>query len=309
MLVFWTGVRIWAVPEQENMASKTPISTGGEAVMFAFLRVAAALTGLVLFAGLAHAQTDDSQPWDKFAISLGGFLTTSDTTLQLNSETLGVGAVINIENVLGVESSLDTYRLDTRYRFGETRRHELEFHYFTSNRDGSKTLDQPVQIGDEIFPAGTGVFTEFELQFANLDYVYNFLMDDRVRLGVSLGLHTTGIRLKVAETGGTKFEEEEFTAPLPMIGFRSEVILAKRWRAITDLNLFYLEYDRYTGRLADAYFALEWRPWKRFGLGAAINAIDYEVEADSDADLALGGWNGQLEYRMTGFLLYGKYFF
>ena len=277
--------------------------------MFVFLRVAAALTGVVCFTGLAHAQETYELPWDKFALSLGGFITTSDTTLQLNSEALGVGAVFNLENVLGVQSSIGTYRIDARYRFGERRRHELEFHYFTSQRDGSRTLDQDIQIGDEIYRAGTGVFTEFELTFANLDYVYNFLMDDRVRLGLSVGLHTTGIRLAVAETGGTQFEEEEFTAPLPMIGFRSEVILAKRWRAITDLNLFYIEYDRYTGRLADVAFALEWRPWKRFGLGAAINAIDYEVEADSDADLALGGWNGRLEYRMSGFLLYGKYFF
>lgn len=277
--------------------------------MFAILRVAAAVTGVVCFAGLAHAQETYELPWDKFNLSLGGFITTSDTTLQLNSETLGVGAVFNLENVLGVESSMSTYRIDTRYRFGETRRHEIEFHYFTSKRDGSRTLKEDLQIGEIIYPAGTGVFTEFELTFANFDYVYNFLMDDRVRLGVSVGLHTTGIRLAVAETGGAKREEEEFTAPLPMLGFRSEVILAKKWRAITDLNLFYIEYDRYTGRLADVAFALEWRPWKRFGLGAAINAIDYEVEADSSADLALGGWNGQLEYRMSGLLFYGKFFF
>ena len=277
--------------------------------MFAILRVAAAMTGAVCFAGLAHAQETYELPWDRFNLSVGGFITQSDTTLQLNSETLGVGAVFNLENVLGVESNMSTYRIDTRYRFGETRRHEIEFHYFNSNRDGSRTLDRDIQIGDEIYPAGTGVFTEFELTFANLDYVYNFLMDDRVRLGLSVGLHTTGIRLLVAETGGTKREEEEFTAPLPMIGFRSEVILAKNWRALTDLNLFYIEYEQYTGRLADIAFALEWRPWKRFGLGAAINAIDYEVEADSTADLALGGWNGQLEYRMSGLLLYGKFFF
>ncbi|UCH49853.1 MAG: hypothetical protein JSU95_08870, partial [Betaproteobacteria bacterium] len=61
--------------------------------MFAFLRVAAALTWGVLFAGFAHAQTDADQPWDKFAIQFGGFVTTSDTTLQLNSDTLGLGAV------------------------------------------------------------------------------------------------------------------------------------------------------------------------------------------------------------------------
>ena len=79
--------------------------------MYAFLRVAAAMTGVALFAGIAHAQTDAAQPWDKFSLSAGGFITQSTTTLQLNSQTLGVGAVIDLENVLGVQTSLNTYRI------------------------------------------------------------------------------------------------------------------------------------------------------------------------------------------------------
>jgi 3-phosphoshikimate 1-carboxyvinyltransferase len=36
-------------------------------------------------------------------------------------------------------------------------------------------------------------------------------------------------------------------------------------------------------------------------------AGNYEVEADDNSSLA--NWNGQIEYRMSGLLLYGKYFF
>ena len=276
--------------------------------MNALLRGIAVFSLLMYFSGAAQAQTEtDSTPWDKFSISVGGFITQSDTTIQLNSATLGVGAVIDLENGLGVESDFRTYRIDANYRFGESRRHEIEFHYFDSRRTGDRTLDQQLQIGDLILPAGTGVTTEFDLTFANLDYVYNFLMDDRVRLGVSAGLHTTGIGLKITETGGGAVEDESFTAPLPMIGLRSEILLTERWRLKMDFNFFYLEYDNYTGQLSDALMAVEYRPWKNFSLGAGINSIDYTVEADTDDTIV--GLNGQIEFKLTGFMLYGKYFF
>ena len=98
-----------------------------------------------------------------------------------------------------------------------------------------------------------------------------------------------------------------FTAPLPMIGLRSEILLTERWRLKMDFNFFYLEYDNYTGQLSDALMAVEYRPWKNFSLGAGINSIDYTVEADTDDTIV--GLNGQIEFKLTGFMLYGKYFF
>jgi hypothetical protein len=266
-----------------------------------------AAASLALLAGAAQAQDEDKGPWERFSLSVGGFATETDSSVQINSETLGVGAIIDLENTLGVdERNFQTYRIDANYRFGESRRHEIEFHYFNSERTGDRTLDQDLQIGDTFFPAGTGVVTEFDLRFANFDYVYNFLMDDRVRLGVSVGLHTTGIGLKVSEVGGQKVEDESFTAPLPMVGLRADVILTKRWRLKTDFNLFYLEYDKYTGRLGDSYLGVEYLPWKNFGFGAGFNYINYRVEADPGSDI---DFNGQLKFQLTGFLIYGKYFF
>jgi hypothetical protein len=113
--------------------------------------------------------------------------------------------------------------------------------------------------------------------------------------------------LKIQETGGKKVEDEEFTAPLPMIGLRSEFLLTPRWRLKMDFNFFYLEYDNYTGQLSDSLIAVEYRPWKRFGIGAGFNNVNYNVQADTDD--AIVGLNGEIEFNMTGLLLYGKYFF
>ena len=169
-----------------------------------------------------------------------------------------------------------------------------------------KVLKEDLQIGDVLFPAGTGVVTDFDMQFVNVDYVYNFLMDDRVRLGASAGVHTTGVRLRVSETGGPNVEDEDFTAPLPMVGLRAEVLLTPQWRLKSDLNFFYLEYDKYEGRLSDFVIAVEYAPWKHFAIGTGVNAINYRIESDDDS---LVNFNGDLKFQLTGFMLYGRYFF
>ena len=275
--------------------------------MFAFLRCVLAGAGLILITGVAYAQSDDVKVWPKFEFALGGFATTNNTSMQINSETLGAGINVDFEDALGIDSSSNTIRADLIYRFGETRRNEIEFHYFRNKRDGSKTLDEDVTIGDETFPAGTGVNSDNTLTFYNLDYVYNFLMDDRVRFGGSVGLHTTGIDVSVSESGGTKAESSSFTAPLPMIGLRLDVVLTEHWRMKTAVNLFYLDYDNYMGRLSDTYIGVEWLPWKHFGFGAGFNHINYYLEADGDSDFS--DLNGNVDYQLGGVLLYGKYFF
>jgi hypothetical protein len=276
--------------------------------MLAIIRMSVAIVVLAVPASGAYAQSVFDGPWEKFSISVGGFVSESDTTMQVNSKTLGVGAIVDLEDALGVESSFQTYRIDAVYRFGQTRRHQIEFHYFDSNRTGDNVLDQNLQIGDKFFPAGTGVTTEFDLRFANFDYAYNFLMDDRVRFGVSAGLHTTGVGLKVAATDGSVAENESFTAPLPVIGLRADVVLAPRWRLKADLNVFYLEYDGFTGRIGDTLLSIEYIPFKNFGFGIGLNSINYRVEGDGDDPNGMD-FNGQIKFELNGALIYGKYFF
>jgi len=48
--------------------------------------------------------------------------------------------VVNVENALGVGSDKSTYRIDGFYRFGETRRHQIDLHYFDSGRSGNSPV-------------------------------------------------------------------------------------------------------------------------------------------------------------------------
>ena len=174
-------------------------------------------------------------------------------------------------------------------------------------RNGSRVTQQDYQIGDTVYPAGTGLKSELDLWFANANYTYAFLSDDRVRLGASIGVHTTGIKFKV-NSSGQGSESESVTAPLPVIGARFDVVLAEKWRLKSSLDVFYLEYDNWTGSLVDSGLAVEYLPFKHVGFGLGYNTVRYRVKAEDSGGLG-GEWNGQIKYDFAGVLLYVKAFY
>jgi hypothetical protein len=261
---------------------------------------------LAVSAGTVRAQSA-STPWEKGSIQIGAFLTSSDTEMRVDSSSGAIGAVVNVEDALGVGSDKSTYRIDGFYRFGETRRHQIDLHYFDSGRSGTRVLGEDLQIGDTFFPTGTTVTSQVNLQFINLDYSYAFFQDDRVRLSVAGGLHTTGVKFKV-ESPPTLFEDQSFTAPLPVVGLRGEVAVTKRWRLKGSIDAFYLEYDQYSGLLADTSLAVEYLPFKHVAFGLGTNSVRMKVESDGDnsggADL-----KGEVKFNFTGLLMYARYLF
>jgi hypothetical protein len=262
---------------------------------------------LAASAGPARAQSD-GQPWEKGSIQVGGFLTSSGTEMRVDSKTGGLGAVVNLEDVLGVGADKFTYRIDGFYRFGETRRHQIDLHYFDSRRSGDRVLDETIRIGDTVFPVGATVASQFDLKFINLDYSYAFFQDDRVRLSVAGGLHTTGVHLKVESPGLALFEDQSFTAPLPVIGFRGEVAVTERWRLKGGVDAFYLEYDKYTGMLSDTNLAVEYLPFKHMGVGLGVNSVRMKVSTAGD-NSSVSSLNGELKFNFTGLLMYARFFF
>ncbi|NIO43537.1 MAG: hypothetical protein GTO41_27325, partial [Burkholderiales bacterium] len=71
--------------------------------MSSVMRCLVAFSGLLVVSGFAHAQGVNDSPWEKFRFSVGAFVTQSSTRLQVNSDALGVGAVVDLESALGVE--------------------------------------------------------------------------------------------------------------------------------------------------------------------------------------------------------------
>ena len=147
------------------------------------------MSSYIVMGSLSFAQEKDSlqnivkgQSWDRFSVSLGGFIALTNTSIRLGSKQLGIGIDINLEDALGMEVSNFVFRSDAIYRIGERKRHSLKANYFSFTRSAYKVLEAEIEIGDHIFPIGSEIDSRFDMFILNIAYDYSFYSDERINL-------------------------------------------------------------------------------------------------------------------------------
>ncbi|MBW2613933.1 MAG: hypothetical protein JRE12_16470 [Deltaproteobacteria bacterium] len=275
------------------------------------------ITGLVLLLSIIAEplMADDSvkdSPWEKFSFNAGAFLSSSNTDLRFGS---GAGISINVEEAFGMEAKNRVFRVDSFWRFTANRRHRIDFSWFSYNRTGSRTITEEITIeppvGEDIiiFP-GTKVESYMDLDIFQLDYSYSFIQDDRLDLAATLGLYVMPTGFGFSATGIVDDEgDQSFTAPLPTLGLKVDVLLAPKWYLRSGFQLFYLEYEEFTGSLINVRSAVEYNPWKHVGFGLGVDALRFGLKADGTEDYPGIDLRGDVKFGYTGLMLYGRVFF
>jgi hypothetical protein len=267
------------------------------------------LTALLAQPAIA-ADENESEfgPWKKFSISFGGFIAEMDTEVRFDSKTLGLGTVLDVEEIFDLDEDVRVLRSDGHYRFSDNGRHRVDFTFYDLSRDATRTLDRDITIGDQTFNIGDTVDTKFGLEFFKAAYAYSFLMNDALDISASAGLFMINLEFEV-ETIATGIEEvEELLVPLPVIGLRANFALTPKLILKESLDLFYLKYESFKGHLLDLNLALEYRIWKHVGLGLGYEATRIEISAGNDDDEPLD-LEGKLDFRYNGVLFYAVYYF
>jgi hypothetical protein len=272
-------------------------------------------TALTLFLipinSLAEEWNLEEKPWEKFGANFGVFLSNIDTSFRIGS---GLGVDLDVEELLGLDATTSVFRLDALWRFSENRRHRLDFSWFSIKRDATTRIIQDITIGegsDQItIDSGTDVSSFFDLDIYEIGYSYSFFQDDRIDVAAGIGayimpldfgLKVTGL---VAEEGSAKF-----TAPLPVVGLRMDIALTPKWFIRTGGQVFYIEFDNFTGSLLKVRAAVEYNPWKHVGLGLGFDTLNALIEADGDTDWPGVDLNGKVDFSYTGLQLYVRLFY
>ncbi len=249
--------------------------------------------------------------WEKFGVNAGVFVSSTDSNLKIGS---GVGLYLDVESFLGLDSTNQVGRIDALWRFSDNRRHRVDLSWFAFRRSGDRVITEDITIEDPDgnpidINAGQTVSSHFNLDIYELAYSYSFFQDDRVDLAVSAGAFIMPIDfgLKVA---GVVDEEgsQKFTAPLPAFGLRMDFALTPKWFIRSGAKFFYLEYESFKGRLIEVKGALEYLPWKHFGVGLGFDTFGMTLSAEGE-DYPEIDLRGSLEFKYTGLQLYLKYFF
>lgn len=253
---------------------------------------------LTLFTSVSLAADPGSE---RGGISLGAFITDRNTEGRLDSDTLGLGTVIDMEDDLGMDSSDTVVRLDGYYRFNP--RHRIDYSVFDLSRDATATIDTSIQFGDEIFDINSTVFSEIDLTVYKIAYTYSFLQRNNGYMGVTGGLYvlSTGISINEPSTG--QFESDDLTAPLPVIGLRGDYRLTPRFMFRSSAELFAIEFDNVEGSLVDIYIGLDYHFHDNFAVGLGYNYVSLDVDADGSE------FKGALDWTYEGVVLKALYSF
>jgi hypothetical protein len=251
--------------------------------------------------GLTANQTFAEEFPDRMALRVGGFMVRNfDTTFRLDSTGSPLGATIDFGDTLGGEASANVARVDGYYRFNP--KHRVDVSYYNVRRQGSRTLDVDIQFGDESFSINDMVDSEIKTGVLKLGYTYSFYHNDDVELGVSLGLHTSIVRVSLASSTGQS-EADSVTAPLPVVGFLMEYHITPRWTSKVTAQYFFFNGFGFRGLLTDAILATEYRFTKHFGAGIGLNhyANGLEYEGDNVVLTERSAFTGLLAYVSTSF--------
>ena len=258
------------------------------------------------------ADAGEKSPWEKVSVNAGLFASRSAPEVRFGS---GLGVEVNLEDALGMESDTQVFRVETYWRFTKNRKHRVDLSWFSLKRTASRTITEDITIeppDDEeiLIPAGTEVESKYNMDIYQMTYSYSFIQDDRLDFAGSAGLYIMPISIGLDVTGLVDDQaDQSFTAPLPALGLRLDILLAQKWYFRSSTQLFYIEYEDYTGSLVNTRTAVEYNPWTHVGLGLGVDALRMSVQADDNASIPGLDLRGNVDFSYVGIYLYGRVFF
>ena len=281
--------------DKKNLMSRLASATQNCACL------AVSLVLCVFFALSLPATVQAQDDRERGSVSFGAFITDRRTSTRLDSAQ-GPGTDIDLEADLGLEPSLTVARLGGY--FWLTPRQRLDFSVFDLSRTSSKTIEETIEFGDEVFNISTVVGTKSDLTILKAAYTFTPINRERGYLGFTGGLYVASTRLTLSEATLGRAESEDLTAPLPVIGLRGEYAITDRITLRGAGEWFRIDTGDVSGRLSDLYVGADYKFSKRMAAGLAYNDVSMSIEASES-----GGFEGTLDWSYDGFLLYFKYDF
>jgi len=255
----------------------------------------AMLASLLLpFAVGAQSVQDD----ERGSVLFGAFITDRETSTRLDSDA-GPGTEIDLEDDLGLESSMSVVRLGGYLWLG--RRHRFDAAWFDLSRDAATTIQETIHFGDDTFAIDTVVETEQDLSIVKADYTFAAVARDRGFLGVTGGLYILETTMALREASVGRFESEDLTAPLPLLGLRGDYEVNDRITVRGAMQWFGVKTQDVEGRLTDFYVGADYGFGQRMAVGLAYNRVAMNIGAEEER-----GFEGRLDWGYDGLLLYFK---
>jgi hypothetical protein len=215
-------------------------------------------------------------------LHLGGSLNTLGTEAAWAPAGTG-GAIIILENTLGLDEQVETFNLGATYRLN--RRHSFELRATDLRRRATRTIDDEIEWGDSVFLAEGSVSSEFDTTFVDVVWKYDFSDSARLNTGFLAGFSVLwlGVSLegeaRLESSEGSEWVEvakegAEILAPLPVVGFYLDYALSRRWLLRFESSaLIEVSIGGHTGRLRQVDAGFEYAASDLIGVGIGVSSL------------------------------------
>jgi hypothetical protein len=270
----------------------------------------AGLLSLLLSLGFARAALANfpEEVPDTVQIDIGGTFASVHTEASLTGSGSGIGASVNLEEVLGLDSNQSTWRLDGSWRI--TKRQHIDFGYFQLNRSGEKKNTENFTWGDYTFHKGNQLSGSFDSEFPYAAWRWDFLQDPHVHISGSAGVSYTQLKASMTSSGtvttpdgprsGTFSGDESLRYPVPLLGLQVDWALAKRWEVEWYSRFIFVNLSSVSGSMNESAVRLKWYFLKNVGAALGYDHYDINLKYYKDgsktltADYAINGWSAYL---------------
>ena len=269
-------------------------------------KILSALAVFILLPAIGTADEWIKPGEETLAFGMGVFLQAFDTTLRVDNRDVGAGANVDLENDLGLSEDESVFWTNLSWRFAD--RHRIGLSYFDFTRDATAEALKDLEIGDEIYPVGATLTTEFNANITPFYYAYSFIKRDKHELAGSIGFHWFEISLDVkgdVSAPGGDADDNAYAsaaAPLPLFGIRYDYHVNQRWTASVHGEYFALDLVddeiNFSGSLVNFRLSTDYWFTNNFGMGAAINWFELDAEVDDT------NWKGAVDYTYFGPQIY-----
>jgi len=250
---------------------------------------------------------ESTQTWRKkpgFSLRVGTYFSSLDTKLRLDSDLLGRGTEIDLEDTLQLDSSPTAFRGDAEIRALSWLSLDLGFHTF--NRSKTVVIDRDIQIGDTIFELNQTVTGKLDTTYVRANLKFFIVNKPRVEFGVWAGANILFLNfsLTAEELGRTLSEGEDVWAPIPALGIHASYTLFPNLYIFGKGGYFYFGLsDNLKFRSWSFDINVQYYFWKFLGAGVSYDFNKFQLDGESDilSGKAMNRYNGIQLYVLVGF--------
>jgi hypothetical protein len=152
---------------------------------------------------------------------------------------------------------------------------------------GSRTWETSLPVGDAEIPVGATVTSDFDAKWYILEGTYSFYRSESLDAGIGFGFHmidldtTVTAEIELGEQKGTVVSSNlDALAPLPNVLVYVHWKFAPRWNLVARYGYFGLDYDKYSGRMANAHAMVNYRVSPRWELGFGYQFVDLDLDIE-----------------------------